>query len=33
MSAKIIEAELGITRNSDGNYYIRIGCETSHTNT
>jgi hypothetical protein len=32
MSAKIIKAELGITRGSDGNYYIRIGCETSHTN-
>lgn len=31
MSSKVIMAELGITRSSDGNYYIRIGCETSHT--
>lgn len=32
MSAKVIEAELGITRSSNGKYYIRIGCETSRTN-
>jgi hypothetical protein len=29
MSSKVIMTELGITRSSDGNYYIRIGCETS----
>jgi hypothetical protein len=32
MSAKVIQCELGITRSSNGKYYIRIGCETSHTN-
>lgn len=29
--SKVIKAELGITRSSDGFYYIRIGCDTSHT--
>jgi hypothetical protein len=31
MSSKVIKTELGITRSSNGFYYIRIGCETSHT--
>jgi hypothetical protein len=32
MSSKVIDVDLGFTRSSDGNYYIRIGCETSRTN-
>lgn len=29
--SNVIKANLGITRSSDGNYYIRIGCESSRT--
>lgn len=29
--SKVIECELGITRSSNDYYYIRIGCDTSHT--